>query len=154
MQYSLKDLEQLTGVAWATLRQWHARGYIHYDGEGSGVKGDPCTFTEEGVYRVMWLAQMRAHSISVEDALTLWEEHLLQQEQLLLVTEEGATWVSPTLYEKKMKSLFEHHAAFFVVSLLHFYQRAEGRLENFERVKKMRFKIGIPTVERSIAAVH
>jgi hypothetical protein len=156
VKYSLKDLEQLTGIAWATFKQWKALGYIDTDGTGAGTRGDPLTFTEESVYRAFWLAQMRTFNVSVETALTLWEEHLLGQEKLLLIAEDGARWMSSTMYEEKMKSLFADHPAFFTVSMVHFYDAVKQRLTAFQRVKKMRNKIGLPTenVGEPMSLVH
>lgn len=147
MQYSFKDLEQLTGVTWTTFKQWQARGYIDTDGDGAGTRGDPLTMTEESVYRALWLAQMRTFNVSVETALTLWEEHLREQHKLLLIAEDGARWMSPKLYKEKMKAVFSDYPAFLTVSMHHFYDAVKQRLIEFQRVSKMRNKLGFPTEE-------
>ena len=153
MQYSFKDLEQLTGVTVLTLRQWVARGYIQHDGDGSGVKGDPCTFTEDGAWSVMWLAKMRAHGISADDALTLLAEAVFDHPlDVLVVTEEGHSWMTEKQYAKR--SPFEDHPAFFAVSMHHFYKAVKQQLASFQEVKKMRNKIGFPTEGERMSLVH
>ena len=58
LQFTYKDLEQLTGVAYHLLRQWKQHGYIWDNGTGTGAGGTACAFEAEMIGRIMWLAHM------------------------------------------------------------------------------------------------
>lgn len=152
MQFTYRDLEQLTGLTYHTLNNWKQRGYIEADGDGAGTKTDPITFTDEMVHRLLWVAQLTQLGMTAATALRLWVEAMTTQQKLLIATEEGHEWMDDALYAKRVGKLFEHHPIFFAVSVPHFMEQAKNRIANFQRVKKFRGKIGI--MEKDAALVH
>jgi hypothetical protein len=152
MQFTYRDLEQLTGIAYYTLAQWKQRGYIDADGYGAGTKNDPVTFTDEMVHRLLWVAQLTQLGMTAPTALRLWAEAVTTQQTLLIATEEGHEWMDDALYAKRVSKLFENHPIFFAISVPHFMEQAKSRVASFERIRKVRGKIGI--MEKDAALVH
>ena len=156
MKLTYKDLEQITGVAYMKLLQWKSFGYIWDNGDGAGTRNDPCTFDEGMIYRILWIAHLQHFSVKARDAIDLWAQAVRDGEQILMMTGEAFAWMPSGLREKKMRQVYAHHHTFLTVSIPHFMAEAESRLTNFQRVTKMRNKIGLPTavVGERMSLVH
>ena len=92
VKFTYKDLEQITGVAYMKLLQWKSFGYIWDNGDGAGTRNDPCTFDEEMIYRILWIAHLQHFSVKAIDALNLWAEAHFDDGQILMTTAEATVW--------------------------------------------------------------
>jgi hypothetical protein len=146
MQFTYKELEQLTGLAYYALVQWKQRGLIDNDGESDGRT---VTFTDEMTYRTMWLAELSKRHVPLEQALSLWFEAMKKRKPVLLLPQ--GEWAGDKTHSKRM---FEDGAFCFAVSVPYFLEEAKQRIASLKRVTKFRRKVGFPTVEDELVGVH
>ena len=157
MQFTYKDLEQLTDVAYHLLRQWKQHGYIWDNGTGTGAGGTVCQFDAEMIGRIMWLAHMQQVNKPPRDALALWEEALRPCNDVLIMTGSGHEWVRRDLYDIKVGRLYLRHHTFFTISVEHFLEAANKRLNAFIEKRPesdVRSPPNFPTVGKSNNLVH
>jgi hypothetical protein len=144
MDFTYRELETLTGLNYSLLRNWCSRGLIEVDGDGAGTKNDPVTFTEEMVYRLMWIAQLGELNVTSDMAIHLWLEAISEHQcSAVIITGDKYDWAPTELYAKRVKSMFDNHHAFVAVSVPHFMASAKSRIANFESVRTIRTKIDL-----------
>jgi hypothetical protein len=145
MLFTYVELEQLTGIAYLTLRQWKQRGLIESDGDGDGV-----TFTDEMVHRLLWLSELSKCHVPQDQALSLWFQAMKKRKPVLLLPQ--GKWGGEAEHSKKR---FEDGAICFAVSVPYLLEEAKRRITQFQQVKKFRDKVGLPApVEKELVAVH
>ena len=116
-----------------------------------------CQFEAEMIARVMWLAHMQQINMPPDNALHLWQQALLPGNDVLIMTSKGCEWASRAFYTLQMERVYLRHHTFFTVSVEHFLEAANKRLNAFikERPESdVRSPTDFPTVGKSNNLVH
>ena len=138
MKFTYRELEEITDVAYTRLKLWKSRGYFGEEGELE--LDEPVEFNDRVVTTIMWLSHLQSFNIELGTAFQLLAEAARDgHTDVLVITPDGHSWVSET------HKLFEDHPAYLAVSMRHFMGMVNTKVRAFNRVKKMRNEIGLPT---------